>query len=218
MNQLDDQLHCLIKETRHYPPSSPQRVKGVAQIIQIILNHPQLLGKNFIANVSHEDYEDALYKTLSRFFPQKWEAFDPGNARFITWFNVYLKGELMNHQKKNIKAEKRRASWIQNEDGEWQDPIENLNDPQPPCRYFELLEKIRSWLKNEQQVLRCIHLRNHPHINCSVLMQKRLLDENSWQQLTEDLKAPIPTLSGFYRNKCLPELRSFLESQDWWPL
>jgi hypothetical protein len=218
MNQLDDQLHRLIEETRHYPPSSRQRAKGVAQIIQMILNHPQLLGKNLISNVSHEDYEDALYKTLSRFFPQKWETFDPGNAKFITWFNVWLTGELKNRQKKNIEAEKRRASWKQNEDGEWQDPLVNLSDPQTPSRYFELLEKIRSWLESEQRELRCIHLRDRPHINCSVLVQKRLLDQNPWRQLEEDLGASIPTLSSFYYRQCLPPLRQFLSSQNWWPL
>jgi hypothetical protein len=218
MNQLDDQLHCLIEDTRRHPPRSQQRAKGVAQIIQMILNHPQLLGKNFIANISDEDYEDALNKILSRFFPQTWETFNSGKAKFITWFNVYLKFELINQQRKNIEVEKRRASGKQNEGGEWQDPIENLSDPKTPSRYFELLEQIRLWLENEQTTLRLIYLRHHSHINCSVLIQKCLLDQNSWRQLEQDLGVPIPTLSSFYRRKCLPELRGFLNSQGWWPL
>jgi hypothetical protein len=219
MNQLDNQLHQLIEEIRRQPPSSPQRAKGVTQIIQMVLNHPKLLGKNFIANVSHEDYEDALHKTLSRFFPYKWEDFDQNRmGKFINWFNYYLKFELINQLNKNKKDSSRRVPWRQDENGEWQDPTENLSDPQTPSRYFELLEKIRSWLESEQRELRCIHLRDRPHINCSVLVQKRLLDQNPWQQLEQELEVSISALSGFYYRKCLPPLRTFLSSQNWWPL
>jgi hypothetical protein len=219
MNQLDNQLHQLIEEIRRQPPSSPQRAKGVTQIIQMVLNHPKLLSGNFITNLSREDYEDALSITLRKFFPEKWETFDPNKKeKFINWFNFYLRFELINQWNKIKKEFNNRVPWKQDEDGEWQDPLVNLGDPQTPSRYFELLEKIRSWLESEQRELRCIHLRDRPHINCSVLVQKRLLDQNPWQQLEQELEVSISALSGFYYRKCLPPLRTFLSSQNWWPL
>jgi len=93
------------------------------------------------------------------------------------------------------------------DEGNVVDPIDQL-----PSRSFggiRLEERVQEWVEADVlNELQC-HIQSHPHITCQVLIRRRLLEEISWKELSDEYGIPIPTLSAFYQRHCAKKLLEF---------
>lgn len=87
------------------------------------------------------------------------------------------------------------------------DPIDQL-----PSRSFggiTLEERVQQWVEADALGELQKQIKTHPHITCQLLIQRRLLEETSWQELAAEYGIPVPTLSAFYQRHCAPKLLEF---------
>jgi hypothetical protein len=211
MVEFDEQLCCLVGQACEHRPGSPQRQKLLTQIIR--------LTSSKLWRESTPYYQDALQQTWLYFCRNVCEGltgqtYDPTYGSVITWLNAYLKRRLQDfylnqHREQAIIASPRVRQSGSGENNETIDPVDNLPaSPQIP----PILENLEIWVKTDSHgELRRTHVKGHPHVNCQVLILKRLPPEVSWKELSEEFGLPIPTLSSFYQRQCLPRLRKFAE-------
>ena len=162
------------------------------------------------------DYEDAIQQTWLYFCRNLCEAttgdaYNPERASVITWLNAYLKHRL---QDIRIKAASNAiAAYTHLSDfDESLDPVNNIPAPPAPP---PILSDILEWVELEGSLLRSIHLRDRPDINCQVLIQRRLPPETTWEELAKEFKVGISSLSTFYQRECFPRLLNFGKSQGY---
>ncbi len=211
MDTLDKQLCQLVIETCYHPRFSLERQKGLNEIIWRIQQSGKLLS-----GVGVPDYEDAIQQTWLYFCRNLCEAttgdaYNPERASVITWLNAYLKHRL---QDIRIKAASNAiAAYTHLSDfDESLNPVDNIAAPPAP---LPILEDILEWVELEGSLLRSIHLRDRPEINCQVLIQRRLPPETTWEQLAKEFGVGISSLSKFYQRECFPRLLNFGKSQGY---
>lgn len=210
-NQLK-QLKQLVKETCRHPVGSPQRQKGLTQLVRIISRQ--------LWHSSAAYYPDALQQTWIYFCRNLCEAtttraYDPDIANPITWLNAYLRRRLQDFQ---IAENRQLATTVspaslRTEDG-LLDPIDRLPAPPdiPPW-----LDQVRDWAEADPtDELKSICITGYPQVTAQLLILKRLPPETSWKTLSADYGISIGTLSSFYQRQCLKRLRAFGQSQGYW--
>lgn len=206
------QLKQLVQETCRNPVGSPQRQKGLTQLVRIISHQ--------LWHTSAPYYPDALQQTWIYFCRNLCEAtttraYDPDIASPITWLNAYLRRRLQDCQ---IAEHRQRATTVSPaslsaEDG-CLDPIDRLpaSPDIPPW-----LEQVRAWAEADpNDELKNIHIGNHLQVTAQLLILKRLPPETSWKALSADYGISVGTLSSFYQRQCLKRLRAFGKSQGYW--
>jgi hypothetical protein len=207
MDNLREQLQQLVGQACRHSPGSPERQKNLTRIIELV--RPKL----WRGSVPY--YQDALQQTWMFFCLNICEAktgnvYDPERGSLITWLNFYLKGQLQLHCKAVKLQQSRTVSATLatlEADSQIRDPIDRIAAPAdlPP-----LLEEVQQWIKADPtRELRRVHIANHPEVNCQVLLLRRLPPETSWQELSQEFKLPVSTLSNFYQRQCLPRLCRF---------
>lgn len=155
-------------------------------------------------------YEDALQMTwvyCCRNLCEACTSSSPHNqsrSSVITWLNAYLKWRLHDlAQEQYRKKAQIELSSIPDSYSVWN---ASASRPEVP----PILEETKAWVKEDRQgLLRSLHLKNNPDITAQYLILKRLPPETSWQDLSNELRVSISTLSSFYRRNCLPSLREF---------
>ena len=208
--QIANTLAQLIREACRYPYGSSQRQKKLTQIIRL------LESKLWQENTAY--YEDALQETWIYFCQNICEGktakpYNPERASVVTWLNNYLKWRLKDGYIRTAKQRKQTASSRVDESNKIIDPVDSLaaKPDIPP-----ILEEVKKWaLQDSDRQLRRIHLDNHPHITCQLLILKRLPPETPWKTLAEEYQVSAGTLSSFYQRRCKPLLREFSKLQGY---
>ena len=209
MNEWGNRLEVLVKEACQHPPGSRERQKGLTKIIRLI--NSQLWKEQT------DYYEDALQQTWIYFCQNLCEAktgkvYDPTRATVITWLNAYLKRRLQDFYRDKQKEKYQKAT-VFIHDHQTIDILDNLpaNPDIPP-----ILSDLKNWvIKDSDRKLRNKYIKDHPEVNCQILILKRLPPEKSWQDLTKEFGISIGTLSSFYQRHCLPVLREFGKSEGY---
>ncbi|WP_104545587.1 hypothetical protein [Chroococcidiopsis sp. TS-821] len=212
MNQLEAKIRELVTTTCKYKPNSVERQQGLTKIVRMIVKSGKLWKDNSLY------YEDALQKTWLYFCRNLCEAntgekYDPNRSSVITWLNAYLRRRLQDFREEEYETRSRTASGKTVKEGEVTDLIAAL--PAPPD-IPPILEMTITWAKADTDgELRRIHIQGYPHVNCQVLILRRLPPETSWENLSEEYGISVSTLTSFYRRQCLPRLRKFGEMQGY---
>lgn len=212
MDEIEEKLRHLARETCKHLPNSSDRQRSLTQIIRLIMKS----GKLWQDNVPY--YEDALQQTWIYFCRNFCEAttgdqYDPNRSSVITWLNAYLKRRLQDGRIQEQEKLARTASGAILEKDELIDPVETLAGAAeiPP-----ILETTRQWVQTDPDgELRRIHIQGHPKVTCQVLILERLPPETAWKTLSAQFNLSISTLTSFYRRQCIPRLRKFGESQGY---
>jgi hypothetical protein len=212
----------LIQETCTSPSRSLERQQKMNLVVRM-MQQSRKIWRGGYKSVNFCDYEEALQQTWLYFSRNLCEAITAKEAynslkgSATHWFNSYLKRRLQDIENKN--RENRAIylpSYLQfDRNGEIIeiDPVENL--PAPPV-IPHWLESIEDWLRRDKMRLLRIHLRDRPDINCYTIIPFRLpQQETEWRVLSELYTVPVSTLSKFYIDKCLPQLRLFLIDEEW---
>ena len=209
-----DPLFSLVEETCSHPKGSPQRQRGLTQLIR------SLNGQLWHTYDAY--YNDALQQTWIYFCRNLCEAatadraYDPSVAKLSTWLNAYLRRRLQDFQ---IAQNKQRAttvsqSSLRSKDGDTTlDPIDRLPAPPdiPPW-----LEQVRAWAESDPTgELQSTHISKHPQVTAQLLILKRLPPETPWKTLAVDYGISVGTLSSFYQRQCLKRLREYGKAQGY---
>ena len=201
------QLKQLVKETCQHSAGSPQRQRGLTQLIRKITP--------LLWHTSAAYYPDALQQTWIYFCRNLCEAttgraYDPDVANPVTWLNAYLKRRLQDFQiaENRTRATTVSQTAISTPDGTL-DPIDRLPAPPdiPPW-----LEQVKRWAESSPELSE-VHISKHPNITAKALILKRLPPETPWKELAQEYGVSVGTLSSFYQRQCLKKLREYGQSQ-----
>lgn len=202
-------LQALVHQAQQAPSQSLERRRLMHRIVQQM----QCSGKLWRGggSISPEGYEEALQKTWL-YFCKNIDAYDASQANVVTWFNNHLRWRIKDYNIEQWNDAKKKATTMgkQASDGGL-DPVELIPAPDeiPP-----ILEEVRRWLATEEPLV-TVHLRRRPDVNCQVLLMRRLPPETPWKELSQEFKVPVPTLSNFYQQKCMPRLLAFGRAQGY---
>lgn len=198
-------LKQLVAQACQYPPGSIGRQEKLNQIIFEIQRSKKIWVDS---RIRHEDYEDALQAAWIKFC-QKISEYDPTKGEVIDWFNGILKNKLLNARSQINKEQSRRVSTPPDKP----DPIGIVPAPKTSS---EMLEDTLEWIERDSESLSKLHVRDCPHINCRMLLLRRLPpDEMTWDNLAKELSKPIGTITAFYQRKCYPCLIAFAKKQGY---
>ncbi|MGK7891852.1 MAG: sigma-70 family RNA polymerase sigma factor [Leptolyngbyaceae cyanobacterium] len=212
MRDDQDDLVQLVTKTCQHPVGSPQRQKGLTQIIRWV--QPKLWHENTAY------YEDALQQTWVYFCRNLCESktgkrYDAAQASVVTWLNAYLKRRLQDGFITAQTQKKTIVSAYSNQDDAKGD--RNLIDsiesaPEIP----PLLEQVKQWIEADPSgELAMIHMESHPEVTCQVLLRRRLPPETSWKELAAEFGTSVGSLSSFYARQCMSRLRNFGKAEGY---
>jgi hypothetical protein len=214
-DSLDRRLQELLAQACACPAESVARKQVLTQFVAVVEDSGKLWRG---AGGDRDLYAEALNENWL-YLLQRIESYDPGRATVMTWINFYLKNRLKDVQMARQKSLNRKIDWG---DETGLNPWETLPDPHSnPWATVEevseqpgenLLEIIDLWLKADRS-LRRMHVLDRPDINGAVVIADRLPPPKRWKQMAAELNAKPETLTNFYYKRCLPKLRSFLQSK-----
>jgi hypothetical protein len=210
MDELNEQLNEWIKEACQAPRDSIARKKAITRIIAAM----QRSGKIWRGYGSDNAfYEDALHETWL-WFVKHLDKYEPEKAMVLTWFNNHLNFRLRDARIQWAKEQHRQAH-LQFIDGAQIDPLDLV--PAPPD-LPPILDAVMDWMESDKTKLCRIRMQSHPHVNCYIVLLHRLpFPETNlkWEDLSSEVKVPVPSLSSFYQKHCLPPLLAFGRSQGY---
>jgi hypothetical protein len=213
LTSVEDELRQLVEEACKHPPGSSSRQKNLTRIIRLVS------GKLWRENIP--EYPD-LVQRMWLFFCENvcegktGEPYDPNRSNVTTWLNYYLRRKLqssyLNRQKQQSRTIYSRT--INPMTGDRENDLVDRLPSQPDIP--PILDEVRGWVETDAKgELSKIHLEGYPHVNCQVLILRRLPPETSWKNLAEEFGLSISTLSSFYQRQCLPRLRNFGKSEGY---
>jgi hypothetical protein len=210
MDELNEQLNEWIKEARQSPKRSVARKKVITRII-VAMQQSRKIWRGYGSDDFF--YEDALHCTWV-WFVKHLDEYDPDKAMVLSWFNNHLNFRLRDARIQWAKEQRMRAN-PQFIDGEQIDPLDFTSAPPdlPP-----ILDAVRDWMESDKTKLCRIRMQSRPHVNCYIVLLHRLpFPETNlkWEDLSSEVKVPVPTLSSFYQKYCLPPLLAFGRSQGY---
>ena len=213
-SNFNDEFSGLLQEAKKYTPDHPYRKACLTRMIRVIENSCKLYYE------STPYYEDALQQTWTFFCRNinklcSCRQHDSELSSIILCLNNYLKWRLSDlHNEHRISITNCLKTKI-NIDYQQDDMTINLYSP---SQILPILEKTIQWIKADpSKELRHVYIQNRPDVNCQKLLLKRLLYEQSWKNISEELNLSISTLGNFYQRECIPRLRKFEKSQDFFP-
>ncbi len=185
------------------------RQRCLEQLIKELLASGKLWHRP--SDIPEADYEDILQKSWIYFCCNLCEAataatpYNPERSSLPTWINAHIRWRILDYRLEKSRENQIRAQGKVMHDGSEIDPIPRIPaSPDPP----PILQDVQAWLERDVQILRRVHLRDRPDINCYTLIPRRLPPETCWKQLAQTFEITESTLQGFYRRECLPRLRA----------
>jgi hypothetical protein len=210
MNELEEQLRQLVSEACNNPPGSLQRQKILTQIIRITND------KLWKENTPY--YQDALQQTWLYFCRHVCGNYDCDRGTVVTWLNAYLRHRLHDGYLKQQDEQIRKVhvSLYQSLSSDKNDILDPVNHLAAAPDIPPILNEVKDWVEKDLDGdLTATHIQGYPHINCQLLILKRLPPETSWKELANEFGLTVSTLSSFYQRQCLPRLRKFAEKEGY---
>lgn len=199
---LDDvQLKKLALEAQRHPPHTDLRQHALRELVEAIrlsgkLSHPH--RTRFSSQFYNLLYEEAVNKTLI-YVCRKIDKYDPERGqekKFMTWVNFRLDRVILETSR------------------EFRDPnimdLPSLTGLEERCKSDEspsLFDKVRESIEEDSQNLfKQTHIRNRSDANFQVIALARFSGK-SWEEISDEFKIPLPTLSSFFQ-RCCEKFRS----------
>jgi hypothetical protein len=191
----DTQLKKMGLTAQKYLINSELRGYALTELIKAI----QLSGKlcrphtqKFSSGLYQTLYEEALTETFS-YICLNIDLYDPwrGNQKFMTWVNFKL-------DKTILKCYERYKKYTQYELYSFQD----LEQIKQPSTTVDLAQLLIDYLSLDPEKIFCkVHIRNRPDANFRTIALAKFSGQ-SWEEMSQQLDIPIPTLSSFYNRWC----------------
>ena len=195
-NILDDVLLKKMGLTaQKYTVNSELRTYALTELIKAIklsgrLSRPHVY--KFSASLYQTLYEEALAETFA-YICLNIDMYDPnrGNRKFMNWVNYKL-------DKFILKCYQKTQKYSQYELPSLSD-LEQISQPSNTPNLAEILQEYL--VQNPNSIFTTAHIRNRPDANFSRIALAKF-SGNTWEQISQQLNIPIPTLSSFYNRWC----------------
>lgn len=219
MDSLDQVLQALIREILALPRGSKPWQQKRQRFVMTVQNSGKLWrgGASPASSQTWREVDEHYFTALG----MTWEyvlthldTYDPQRASVTTWINNRLRWDILTVQGKAREAQMRQMfDYSNDEDGV--PLIDQLSASEDAMANLAAVCKILYEAKNEAQA---IHVTDRPEINCYELAQDKLgvscepahwlqrRDRDSYRLMAEHYDSRIPTIAGFWTNKCLPFL------------
>ena len=191
----DNYLKKLGVAAQQYPPQTELRSYALTELIRAI----QLSGRmcrphreKFSVQLYQLLYEEAMIETLT-YICLNIDKYDPhrGQKKFMNWVNFRLD--------KIIFDCYRRFNYLPNREIPSIQDLENIK--QRETKPF-LSELVYQCIKDDvNNIFQTTHIKNKKNANFQVIALARFSGK-SWEQISEELAVPIPTLSSFFQRCC----------------
>lgn len=193
---LDDrQLKNLGLSAQGYPLNSELRTYALTELIRAIKFSGRLCRphqQKFSSHLYPVLYEDAIAETLG-YVCLNIDLYDPlrGNQKFMNWVNFKLDKSLLKCYEKYHQYSKFEIPSSQNLD----QVVQGTVAP-------DLTEILREYIiRDPDQIFQTTHIRNRPDANFTQVALAKFSGK-SWEQISQELDIPVPTLSSFYNRWC----------------
>ncbi|MEL6580830.1 MAG: hypothetical protein AAFQ14_13855 [Cyanobacteria bacterium J06621_12] len=180
---------------QNFPANSELRTYALTELIRAIKFSGRLCKphrKKFSAELYRNLYEEAVTETLC-YVCLNIDSYDPerGNKKFMNWVNFKLDKSLLKcYEKYNSYARFEIPS------------SQNLEQIVQPEKNSDLTQKLREYLlSNPNEIFTKPHIRNRPDANFSRVALEKFSGQ-SWEEISQQLDIPVPTLSSFYNRWC----------------
>lgn len=212
MSELNYRLVALVQQVCRHAPRSEARQRSLTQLIRLITQSGQLWRDRSLG------YADALQQTWLYVCQNLCEAttappYDQELSSLLTWINNYLRGQLQLYQQRQQRDRQRYRS-IDALDADY--PLDELLIDAPLVEATLLMFALKDWLSDDPSgELSRTRLKEYPQVSCQFLIQRRLQDGASWEELSQESGISISTLSSFYERQCRPRLIQFARTHGY---
>ena len=216
--ELDEQLKQLALEAQKHPPKTEKRQVALTKLVNEIQRsgllyrpHQSRLLPDFYS--VYEDIYDEAKQKLMLHICKNIEQYDSERGKVMTWVNLLMDKRFFNEASNELRKIKDIGiNMIRNRPFEQWDTLEVENAFISGTTLFPL-EEIRWFIEQDpDEYFQNVYIEGKPEISFKLLLLKKL-DGDSWREISEDLKTPLPTLHSFYKRnlkKFAPKLKAYL--------
>ena len=191
----DNRLKKMGLAAQQYSVNSELRTYAITELIKAIKLSGRLCRPHvnkFSSSLYQTLYEEALAETLA-YICLNIDLYDPhrGEGKFMNWVNFKL-------DKQILKCYQRTQKYSQYELPNFSD-LERIGQPLPNANLAQILQEYV--IQNPERMFTTVHIRNRPDANFSYIALAKFSGQ-TWEQISQQLNIPIPTLSSFYNRWC----------------
>lgn len=192
---INSNLKRMALTAQSFSANSELRTYALTELIKAI----KLSGKlaqphrhQFSISLYQTLYEEALTETLC-YICLNIESYDPnrGQKKFMNWINFKL-------DKTILKCYERYNKYAKFEILSWQ-ALEQIAQPTTTVDLSQIIQ--RYLIQDPDKIFITTHIRNRSDANFTKIALERFSGK-SWENISQQLDIPIPTLSSFYNRWC----------------
>ena len=195
-NLLDDEILKQMGLTaQKYLVNSELRTYALTELVKAIKLSGRLCrphSSKFSADLYSNLYEEALSETFA-YICLNIDSYDPerGNRKFMNWVNFKLDKSILKCYANFQKYAKYEVySFAQ------------LEQIKQPFKNPDLSQILQEYLTEDpERIFTAAYIRNRPDANFSSIALAKF-SGLSWEEISQQLDIPVPTLSGFYNRWC----------------
>ncbi len=208
--EIDDRLKQLAIAAKNHPPKTVERQKAVTQLYMEIERYKIIkCPKN--QSFSYDDYQEILAeakqdlmlricKEVHNYRPEK---------EVSQWVNFLMTKCFQEATPKVIGVKNLKPLYYGNMD--W---IGNKLQQQGDREFYRIEAALIEMIQEDpDDAFKSEVMKKYPHVNFQLLLVKRVIEDASWQQISEKLGVSVSNLSSFYRRsleKFTPRFREYL--------
>ncbi|MEM8638827.1 MAG: GUN4 domain-containing protein [Cyanobacteria bacterium P01_G01_bin.54] len=215
---ISDEISELAISAQNSPKDSSQRKQKLDRLVRSILGSGQLVEPVLrrFPHLQEVVYEEAVQRMLT-YIVNNIDQYNPENS-VTEWINHLLIyrffKEALQEYTPHFRMNHAMQMSIDIQDLELDSGIEDLTEFYN-LEDFSLSQQLRTYIEEDpDNILKFTHIKGHPGVNFRILAIRRL-DGYTWQELSDEMNIPIPSLASFY-NRCLkrfaPSIKAYLES------
>ena len=191
----DNQLKKMGLAAQKYSVNSELRTYALTELVRAIKLSGRLCRPHtskFSPSLYSTLYEEALSETFA-YVCLNIDLYDPerGNRKFMNWVNFKLDKQIL---KCYIDFQKYTKHEIYS--------FSELEQIRQPSKSPDLSQILKEYLiKDPNKVFTTAYIRNRPDANFSMIALAKF-SGLSWEEISQQLNIPVPTLSSFYNRWC----------------
>ena len=191
----DNQLKNMGLAAQKFAVNSELRTYALTELIKAINLSGRLCRPHvskFSSSLYKTLYEEALAETFA-YICLNIDMYDPdrGEGKFMNWVNFKL-------DKLILKCYQKSQKYSQYELPSFLD-LEQISQPNDPPNLAQILQDYVIY--NPNKIFTTTHIRNRPDANFNHITLAKLSGK-TWEQISQQLNIPVPTLSSFYNRWC----------------
>ncbi len=197
----DEKLKALAIEAHLHPRRSPERQRALAQLVQKISNSGRLCRpRRGQFTESYEEIYGVAVQKLMLYICQRIENYKPQNGPVMRWVNFLLERQFFNEAVAEVMGQKKAQPGLS--------LYEETQNPQNPESSPCLSELVRQVVVEDVNgIFTGTCVRGHSQANFRALFMRRIIEQQSWEQISTELGVKVSTLSDFYQ-RCLRQFAS----------